>query len=132
MVFSGDEAAIGSQVAPNGAVSPFPGGCFFECSRADPRGRLMTCALGPPKPPAPHQPFLLARCSVLRPLAPPALSGSRPRPAPPSPRPRSFTRRIQHRAVQPVNRIGSHGQLCGLGFYTQSGTDLASAVGGAH
>ena len=25
-----------------------------------------------------------------------------------------------------MSRINSHGQLCGLGFYTQSGTDLTA------
>mmetsp|Transcript_14032 Transcript_14032/g.33621 ORF Transcript_14032/g.33621 Transcript_14032/m.33621 type:complete len:367 (+) Transcript_14032:143-1243(+) len=30
------------------------------------------------------------------------------------------------RTVQPLHRVNSHGQVCGLGFYTESGNDLAS------
>lgn len=37
-----------------------------------------------------------------------------------------FTRRINRRELQPVSRVNSHGQLCGLGFHTQSGTDLSA------
>lgn len=44
MLFSGDEHALGPQVAPNGAASAFPAGCFYECSRADEKGRVMECA----------------------------------------------------------------------------------------
>lgn len=37
-----------------------------------------------------------------------------------------FTRRYAHREVTPVPRLNSSGQLCSLGFYSQSGTDLAN------
>ena len=30
------------------------------------------------------------------------------------------------RRVQPLHRVNSSGQVCGLGFYTESGNDLAS------
>lgn len=33
------------------------------------------------------------------------------------------------RAVKPVHRINSSGKVCGLGFYTESGNDLASLAG---
>jgi len=33
------------------------------------------------------------------------------------------------REVKPVHRINSSGKVCGLGFYTQSGNDLASLAG---
>jgi len=33
------------------------------------------------------------------------------------------------RAVKPVHRINSSGKVCGLGFYTESGNDLASMAG---
>lgn len=30
------------------------------------------------------------------------------------------------RKVKPLHRVNSSGQVCGLGFYTESGHDLAS------
>ena len=33
------------------------------------------------------------------------------------------------REVKSVHRINSSGKVCGLGFYTQSGNDLASLAG---
>ena len=30
------------------------------------------------------------------------------------------------RGVRPLRKVNSSGQLCGLGFYTESGNDLAS------
>ena len=43
----------------------------------------------------------------------------------------SFARPMNHRTVNAVSRINSHGQLCGLGFHTQSGTDLCNSAGPA-
>jgi hypothetical protein len=33
------------------------------------------------------------------------------------------------RKVKPMHRINSSGKVCGLGFYTESGNDLASLAG---
>lgn len=32
------------------------------------------------------------------------------------------------RRVQPLRKVNSSGQVCGLGFYTESGNDLTSLV----
>ena len=43
----------------------------------------------------------------------------------------SFTHALGHRGVTPVTRINSRGQLCGLGFHSQSGKELATLSVGA-